>query len=122
MRRLSSLAVSLQRAQSQSASAQHHQHQTHPHAHPHYLEPASPTTRRPPPAAASAQHRLGLVPQPLSESPDEHREYHEPSKPVPANQVDSEDTDAAFLARLERMEEAQRRMEDLLVRLASKLS
>ena len=33
-----------------------------------------------------------------------------------------EDTDAAFLARLERMEEAQRRMEDLLVRLASKLS
>lgn len=119
-RRLSSMAAAgLQRAPSGlSAAAQHHRDQ---HQH-HHGEPTSPTTRRPPLTAANAQNRLGLLTVPLSQSPDEHGVHHTSPEAFPSRQLEAEDVDESFHTRLERMEESQRRMEDLLVRLASKLN
>ncbi|CAL1715034.1 unnamed protein product [Somion occarium] len=80
-------------------------------------EPTSPPGRRVP-LPTSGPTRPSLVHQTLAESPDEQREQYTSPEPVPARRAEGDDP--LLLTRLDRMEDRQRRMEDLLVRLMHK--
>jgi len=76
------------------------------------------------PAISGIGAKLGLSVQRLSESPDERSVAQSPEEVDPletADQIEEEGPTGVLLHRLEQIDEAQRRVEDLVVQLMSKL-
>jgi len=73
------------------------------------------------PLSGDSSGRLGPTALPVSQSPDERMSEESPQPDETADQIEDSGPGVVVIQRLDRIEERQRRMEDLLTQLISKL-